>query len=363
MVDTSQHTPSALFSFSHDDEFGSISWSFCDIASPHPSPPSLLDIPVPELTSTPTPPISSPEQAEQSPGPDETSISISTIFNPCVHSTVSDLLFVSSDCVLFYVHSWVLERFPNAPTAFQKLNSGPDTPCLSQITTEQLVSDPVDKLIAIPDDSSVLNIILHLLYGTSSAQHSPSLETLVTAVDRMPFYDIEPKDRITPHTPLYDLLLSVAPLSPLQLYTLAAHHDLYELAVATSSHLLYYPLLQLPEVTAERMGVLYLQRLFNLHLTRFSALKQILFTPPKQHVPTKYCNFEEQKKLTRAWALVSSYLAWDARADLSTHSLQSAFQPLMKNIICDACVAGLDERLKGAVIEWASVKVKNFCPL
>ncbi|KAF5363368.1 hypothetical protein D9756_001056 [Leucocoprinus leucothites] len=368
MVNPSQHTPSPLISdASYDGEFDFISGSFCDNASSYPPPISVLDnypphqVSVQDLASFPTPPpsaTSAPEPAEQSSAPDET-ISISTVFNPYAYSAESDLLFVTSDRVLFYVHSRVLKHTPNAPTAFHKFlgkSSTSDTQCLTQVTAEQSAPEPMDNLIAIPDDSSILNIILHLLYGTSPAQHSPSLETLATAIDRMPFYDINPKDRIVPHTPFYDLLLSLAPLSPLQLYTLAAHHDLYELTVATSSHLLYYPLTELPEEMAERMGARYLHRLLNLHLTRFNTLKQILLSPPKLHVPTKHCDFEEQKRLTRAWALVSAYLAWDARADLSTHSLQSAFQPLTKDILCDLCVAGLEARLKDAVIQWASVK-------
>ncbi|KAJ3569991.1 hypothetical protein NP233_g4684 [Leucocoprinus birnbaumii] len=335
---------------------------------------SILDalaptqLPVEDLAPLPTPPdpspLPAPELSEGSAQPDETMISVSTVFNPYAYSTEPDLIFVSSDTVLFYVHSRVLKRTPNGPPAFQKFlkghssDSGSDPPASPLPTAlEGSTAGSLNRLIAVPDESSVLNVILHLLYGTSPAQHSPTIEILETAVDRMPFYGIKPKDYIVPHSPLYDLLLSLAPLSPLRLYALAGHHDLHELASASSSHLLYYPLVELPREMSRRMGTDYLHDLVHLHMVRFNAMKEILLSPPKPHVPTKHCDFEEQKKLTRAWALVASYLAWDARADLSTHSMQSAFQPLTKNIVCESCVSSLQSRLKDAIARWASVQV------
>lgn len=173
-----------------------------------------------------------------------------------------------------------------------------------------------DLIINVPDSSSVLNIILHLLYGTPSAQHSPSFDVLRTAVDRMPFYGIIPKDHIVPMTPLYTLLLSHAPLVPIDLYALAGHYDLQSLAVATSPHLLSYPLANITDEMAERISAIYLKRLLSLHMNRSNSLKQILLGPPHPHPQTKECTFVEQKKLTRAWALVSAYLAWDERLGL-----------------------------------------------
>lgn len=214
--------------------------------------------------------------------------------------------------VLFYVHSQILRSI--SPQAFRRVieeyHTSNDT---ATVTKQVLGSIYPEGIIQVPETSAVLNVILHVLYGTSAAQHSPSFETLTTAVDRMPYYDLEPKAYITPRTPLYDHLLTYAPLFPLQLYALAGHYDLQDLAVATSSHLLSYPLANLPEEMAERMGAVYLKRLLCLHLERFNALKDILLQPPHPHPATKDCSFTDQKKLTRAWALVSAYLAWDAR--------------------------------------------------
>ncbi|KAF5350125.1 hypothetical protein D9756_009124 [Leucocoprinus leucothites] len=255
----------------------------------------------------------SPQESEATEEDDTTTvISLSTVFHPGAHTVEPDTTFITSDMVLFYVHSQVLRG--TSPHAFRRVfeahrDLDKNTP------TREAPSNPSrsDELIHVPDTSAVLNVILHMLYGTSSAQHSPSFEILTTAVNQMPYYDLVPKNHIVPRTPLYDLLLTHAPLFPLQLYTLAAHHDLQELAVATSSHLLSYPLSNLPEEAVDRMGALYLKRLLCLHLDRFNALKQILLSPPHPHPATRQCSFQDQKKLTRAWALVSAYLAWDAR--------------------------------------------------
>jgi len=150
--------------------------------------------------------------------------------------------------------------------------------------------------------------------------------------------------------------LSHAPLRPLELYALAASHDLYDLAVSTSPHLLSFSLASLSDEKVEQMGAVYLKRLFFLHFGRADALKRILLPPPHPHPPTAWCDFAEQKKLTRAWALASAYLAWDARPDLSTSSMESALRPLEEHLSCDLCRTALKDRIKNLVVQWSVVK-------
>ena len=170
-----------------------------------------------------------------------------------------------------------------------------------------------DTIIPISSTSEELNVILHMLYGLSSASFSPSFDLLIAAVDRMPDYSIIPCKHIFPETPLFNLLLSYAPLHPLAVYALAAHHNIHPLAVLTSSHLLSYPLQNITDTQADRIGAIYLKRLVALQLIRFNALKNVLLKPPYPHPPTRDCDFSTQKKLTRAWSLVSAHLAWEAR--------------------------------------------------
>jgi hypothetical protein len=171
----------------------------------------------------------------------------------------------------------------------------------------------LNPFFSLPDQSAVLNVILHTAYDKSCTHYSPQFPILVAAVNRLSSYGITPKSRIQPSTPLYNVLLTYAPLFPLELYSLAATYDLYDLAVATSSHLLSFPLFHITDEMAERIGPVYLKKLFFLHFGRSDALKRVLLPPPQPHPPTPWCDFTEQKKLTRAWALASAYLAWDAR--------------------------------------------------
>lgn len=260
----------------------------------------------------------------------ETMVSVSTSFHPGAHAVEPDMVFTSSDMVLFYVHSRVLESV--SPNAFRRVIEAHHHQDKNE--DAKLGSGPnnlkMEEIIPIPDTSVVLNVILHMLYGTSAAQNSPSFEELTTAVYRMPFYDINPRDYITPRTPLYQLLLTHAPLFPLEVYALAAHYDLEDLAVATSSHLLSYPLANLSDEMAQRMGAVYLKRLLTLHLDRFNALRHILLAPPHPHPATKECSFSDQRKLTRAWALVAAYLAWDARPGTSWPSLTNPISILYR---------------------------------
>lgn len=227
-------------------------------------------------------------------------VAVSSTFFPGWHMSKADLIFSSSDSVLFYVHSRIICRVSN--NAFRAH--------LPQITKGSAAGSPV---ITIPESSQVLNVVLHVLYELSPAKYSPSFEVLQDAVNCMPKYDIVPKMYIVPGSPVYDFLLATAPLTTIRLYALAAHHDLYELAVGASTHLLSFDLSQIKGDIAEFMGPRYLLRLMHLHLNRVNALKGMLLQVPYPHPPTPECGFEEQTSLSRAWALVSSYLAWDAR--------------------------------------------------
>ena len=169
----------------------------------------------------------------------------------------------------------------------------------------------------VPEGSHVLNIILHLLYVIPCTHFCPPVDVISKAVSALKRYGVTIKLFAAPDTCLYDLILARAPLHPIQLYALAAEHDLHDLAVAISPHLMSFNLATLTDEIATQMGPTYLKRLFFLHLGRNDALKRLLFTPPTLHGPTPQCDFAEQKKLTRAWALAAAYLAWDARPGLS----------------------------------------------
>jgi len=86
------------------------------------------------------------------------------------------------------------------------------------------------------------------------------------------------------------------------------------------------------------------------------ALKRLLISPPHPHPPTASCDFTEQKKLTRAWALASSYLLCDARPDTSVGMLEGALLPLGDHLWCDQCREMLRERIHTLSVSWSVVK-------
>ncbi|KAJ3900594.1 hypothetical protein F5879DRAFT_1011852 [Lentinula edodes] len=219
-----------------------------------------------------------------------------------------DVALASVDAVIFYVHSHVVLGASN--NAFRSLI--PSTPSKAH------------PVIHVPESSTTLNIILHAVYHMPFSQHY-SFEELSTAVDQLHVYGVPPKLYVSQDTYLYKLLLSYAPTLPLKVYTLAARHNLSDLAVATSSHLLSFNLSNLTEETAEAIGSEYLRRLFFLHMGRLDALKRLLSSPPNSHTPTADCNV---KDLTRAWALASVYLAWDLRPGIFKEHLHTHIKEL-----------------------------------
>lgn len=159
--------------------------------------------------------------------------------------------------------------------------------------------------------------------------------------------------------PLFSLLLSFAPHRPIDTFVLAAAYGLEDVAVASSAHLLSFSLSTLTDELAERMGAIFLKRLFFLHLGRMEALKALLLAPPRPHLETQDCNASQQMTLTRAWALASAHLVWDARPNLSTHMLRATLLPLERGIECALCRQALHDRVALLMMKWAAVKVRR----
>ena len=233
----------------------------------------------------------------------DTYVSTSTIFNKNnIHDgQPPDIVLVSSDEVYFHAHSYVLHEASGNGFAsmLAELNS-------TRVSTQISV-------INIPEIAQTLNIVLLTIYGKSSADFRPTLEVLLDAVDEFEKFGIDPKRFIQPNLPLFDLVRFHMPLQPLRVYSMAGHYDLFDLAVAASSHLLGYKLGSIPDDTCTYMGALYVRRLYDLHISRTEALKKVLVQPPEPHPSTPHCSMMDQTKVARAWALSTAYLIWDVR--------------------------------------------------
>jgi len=273
-------------------------------------------------------------------------ISVSTTFFPGAELDISstDLIILSSDSVFFYVHSRkILAASSNGFNSLLPLK-------------EHGEPDDVAGILPLHLDSVVVNILLHTIYNMSAAHYAPTAEAVIAAVDCFETYGLSVQAHLTPPSPFYALFLGAAHQAPIGFYAVCGAYDLHHLAIPISSFLLPYSLASLTDELAVKMGPLYLKRLFFLHLGRVEALKRLLLPPPQSHVPTANCDFTEQKKLTRAWALASAYLAWDVRPDLSTHAIEAALRPLGDYLACEQCNQLLRERINNLVAQWSIVK-------
>ncbi|TDL19895.1 hypothetical protein BD410DRAFT_821986 [Rickenella mellea] len=310
--------------------------------------------------------LSPPSSASSSSGAEDASgasagvatVSVSTTFFPgaILDDQPADITLRSLDNVFFAVHTQRLLA-PSSNGFNNLLFSYTNHPHSEH-------HHQTDTIIDVSLTSSILNIILHTVYNLSCAHYVPTLSDLTSAVASFPTYGLSLCTYISPPNPLYTLLLSHAPTSPLDIYALAASHNLADLATATSSHLLGISLSSISDSLAERIGPVYLKRLFFLHLGRVDALKRLLLLPPDAHTPTAECSEEDQKSLTRAWALASAYLAWDARPDTSASVIESALKSLSSQLTCELCNNALAKRTGDMIMEWANVKASfiSFLP-
>ncbi|EMD37600.1 hypothetical protein CERSUDRAFT_136275 [Gelatoporia subvermispora B] len=273
-------------------------------------------------------------------------VSVSIAFHPEANLSEArpDLALLSSDGIFFYVHSYhVLAASSNNFASLLPASPG-------HVYTDH------GPIIPVPESGDVINVVAHTIYNIPCSHYTPSIDTLIASVHAMHKYGMPLKSLITPSTLLFSLILAQAPLAPIQFYALAGAYDLDDLTVTVSSHLLAYHLSSLTDELATRMGPVYLKRLFFLHLGRMEALRRLLLMPPRPHPSSAECNFADQRSLTRAWALASAYLAWEARPDMSTSAMESALYSMGSRLSCPECKKSLSDRVKELVIQWSIIK-------
>jgi hypothetical protein len=290
-------------------------------------------------------------------------------------SHTPDLAILSSDGVRFYTHKERLQAFPDFVSALTNRSF-------------KLPSDNDVPHISLPETSSVVSIILHVVYGFEEFDFlvPPPLEDVLNAVTALETYGFLPLERyITPSSAFFQLLIHHASLPnaclipntqkpttekcpALLIYILAAKLNLQDLAVAVSANLLSFPLQTLSDDDAINMGPVYLRRLFQLQLARSSALKALLSAPPcktsewfERCGSAKHsCDLSELDKMTRAWALASSYIILNGEPDMDVHTLDSVLRPLGDDITCNGCRRLWSERVYDVVSNYGSLKVRRI---
>lgn len=238
-------------------------------------------------------------------------MSISYAFHPytCFDDVNPDLILASSDQVLFYVH-------------FHRLLAASENNLAKLLpsSTGQQTTDKNLQTVLVPESAEVLNIVVHTIYGKSALEFHTPFETLSSALDAVSRYGLSLKRYAGVGQPLYDLVVSSAPLRPIDTYALAAKHDLADAAAAASAHLLAFQLPTITDELATRIGPIYLKRLFCLHFGRVEALKHALLQPPDAHPETVECSLAQQRCTVRAWALAAANTMWNASPSKCTRS-------------------------------------------
>ncbi|KAI0633320.1 hypothetical protein C8Q77DRAFT_1157545 [Trametes polyzona] len=271
---------------------------------------------------------------------------ISTTFQPSlrIDNVLPDVILISSNNVYFYAHR---HRIINVS---------------SNLFGGLLLFDPGTSphgflpTLNLPESGDVINVVLHTVYGLSCTHFHPTLETVEAALDALIKYGVSLQIHAAPrYRPLHQLLLSRAPYRPIDTYALAGKYELDELAVTVSGHLLSFDLSRITDDLATKMGPVYLKRLFLLHQTRLHALKQILLNPPAGHPPKPGCSLADQSQLTRAWALATAQLVWDATPSLSPNSLRTILESIAEKLSCETCRHMLRQRVQEVVNAWSVV--------
>lgn len=235
-----------------------------------------------------------PEQADQA------TPAVSNTFRPGAFPNAGpeDIVLISTDRVLFYVHSARL--LAHSSNSFAGLVVPPAPP------TTRVAS-------ATPDRTAVLSIVLHTLYGLPSIHLNPGTADLLDAVDALARYGAPIQQIVVPGTPLWHTLEPHIVRSPLDVYACAGAHNLRDLAVHASVYLLGTKAVDIPDSTAVRMGPLFLKRLLDLRMGRVERLKRLIYPGPEAHAPLPECGPAQQAVLERAWRFAASYFVWDAR--------------------------------------------------
>lgn len=262
---------------------------------------------------------------------------MSTTFYPREdHPT--DLIILTSDNVFFSVHTSVL--LEKSTNKFGGLIASVDT-----------------QSITVPESSDSINLLLHAFYNYDPTNYIPTLAQISTMLSAVPKYGLAPDGLFARGTPFFNLTLNLALSSPLETFAVVCQHNLEELAVEVSHHLIAIPLHNLTDDLCARIGPIYLRRLVFLHLGRTERLKNLLRIPPAGHEPNQQCDKIDQKRnLEHLWIEATSSLAWDLNASTPVSLFHAVLSPLADKVSCVECKTSFKESIRKLIVDWTMVK-------
>jgi hypothetical protein len=145
---------------------------------------------------------------------------------------------------------------------------------------------------SVDDDSEILTIILDIIYRNPNVavNFAPpfAFDKLATAIGRLSVFGVDfrtqsislPTVNTNAPRPIFSALLAHASTNPLELYILAAQHNLESLAVAASTYLVGFHIADLDDEQTEAMCPRYLRRLILMQTRREN--------PPSTTIPPSF---------------------------------------------------------------------------
>ncbi|KAK7043174.1 hypothetical protein VNI00_008528 [Paramarasmius palmivorus] len=275
-----------------------------------------------------------------------------------------DFAFITSDSVLFYVdEKTILRASKNNFSSLLPLNT----------------LENIHRVVYVDLHSTELQVILQVIYDVSydsdnpnpgpswqSPSNYPDVKAIIHGIDLLPHFGIDPKARIHPQTftqrqtKMFAFLLTCAPIYPLEIYTLAARHNMHDLAVSTSSHLLTIDLATINSSTVQSMGALYHGKLIRLLEDRKLILSNLLSVQLGLHDPTKKCGFTDQQVLKHAWARGVTSLTRVMNAGIPTTKIKEVLLDATNDVTCPDCIKLRDARVRTICAEWSLATFPDF---
>jgi len=299
----------------------------------------------------------------------QTQISVSTTFFPAAllpgANSRTDVIIYTSDEVFFYAHQSVIRSRSTNDFASLLVPADPAVSGHRQSYAsphygpgpQPFESTPQPghlRTIAVPENSIVFNVILHIIYSMSSERYAPDLETVAQVLSCLEKYGVP---ALTPNHEIWATLLRHAPSAPLRVYVLAACYAMDSVCILASQYTLEVSLGTVTEADALTMGAIYLRRLFFLHLGRVEALKRVIKAPPEGHPIAPNCSLDAQRAIVRGWRMATaSVMLADLPQNTSTNTLITTFGPLKSGSMCMKCKDLVQLRMTAMVQAWAEVK-------
>ncbi|KAI0088757.1 hypothetical protein BDY19DRAFT_144380 [Irpex rosettiformis] len=274
-----------------------------------------------------------------------TTTQLSNAFNPVAGLDVlpPNVILISSDNVFFAVHQHRL-----ISVSFNNFGG------LLVPGSKPTRDNPVT--LTVPEDSSVVNVVLHCVYDISCDSYHPTFTCLTASLPALKRYGLALSQYLARGTHLFNTVLNYAPLRPIETYTLVASHQLEDLAAAASSYTLHIKLYQIPHNLTDNMGTTYLQRLHQLHALRTAKLKELLDTKLFPHVARPYCSVEQRQVVSRAYHLAGAQVFYDATPAISRPGIEKVMYDLIDAVTCPDCRESLITHVEELITTWMLFK-------